>query len=153
MFATVASCVRRYVEKAGVLWIILGPAVLLAFAIASVQDDGIVRTVSSWVGVAAAALAYVFLPVRFGGDRRVRPEQRPPRSGQGGEQVIDNDVPAVLFQAALALTINQLDGIDCQDRTAEWFRSRMGDNLSALVDNETEASAREAVEKVMVLSR
>ena len=93
------------------------------------------------------------LIVRFINGRKPHPERRPLRSGLGYEQATVNNAPAVLFQAALALTIKQLDGIEPGDRTADWFRSRMGNNLSALVDDEAEASAREVVEKVMVLSR
>ena len=128
-------------------------ATLVAIAIASVRDDAVVRAVSGWIGFGAAAAAFVLMIAGFSNGRKECLQHHQTRSGLGEERVMVNDAPTALFQAALALTIKQLDGIDPGDRTAERFRSNMHKNLSALVDDDTERLAREAVEKVIAFSR
>ena len=153
MFGTLWSRVPELFNEAMRYWAILGPGLLLAVGIASMLDDGIAGTVWSLIGFIAVVVAYQLTIVRLVIGREALPGQRPTRSGLGGQQATVNDASALLFQAALALTIKELDGMDPVGRTADWFRSRMGENLSALADGKAETSAREAVEKVVVLSR
>ena len=95
--------------------------------------------------MATAVTGYLWLSVSLLLSRKRRNPQghdTQSRTATPDEWATANIAPVLLFEGALAMTIKELDDIPSEARTAEWFRNRIGHNLTVLVSDDAESASR-----------